>query len=207
MLAKMSRTTAILTAAALVAVLAAPAAQAKNEDQAAALFLLYPPGARELACGGAGVASATGPHAAWYNPALLAHEGAALEANGTYYRVFQPEGARYSARVACVAATVRSGFGTLAIGLQRVKQRDLWVMEDVGGDSPYGLAITISGARRIGERFSFGVTAKFIQEKIAAMSVGPDPVAHGFAVDLGAAWQVVGYWSCWARRSATTDHT
>ena len=70
-------------------------ARATNESQAAILGLLYRPGAREMALGGAGVASAKGSAASYYNPALLSWQTSPDGVSyprwlgTTYYKILQ----------------------------------------------------------------------------------------------------------------------
>ncbi len=75
-----------LSLAVLLPLMVSPKAPAATpESKAAAVFLLYRPGARELAMGEAGAASAAGHSASGYNPALLARQENTLAAGATYY--------------------------------------------------------------------------------------------------------------------------
>lgn len=170
----------IVTVVLGICLLAGTAQAAGNPGDAGLIFLRLGIGARETGMGDAGVASSHGAAAIFWNPAnnvfadfetelilqhrrwlgLLDHEGAALAhrlGNGgvlgfIFSGIYSDEQTRYSA----------DGVGV-----------------PMGQFSPYDMTFGISYAHPLGDRFSFGVTAKVVYERIDVHS------GTGFAVDLG----------------------
>lgn len=178
-------------------VLAVPA-HATNESQAAVLALLYRPGAREMALGGAGVAAAEGSAASYYNPALLAWREQSETARypvalgTTYYKILQEFGFNdmyYMYFPAMFAVTDWGQFAVnftyLSLGEQTRTGEDGKVL---GTFATYTMVVGVSYASMISDNWSAGVTAKWFYDHLADYGAGHekgDPTGNGFAFDAG----------------------
>ena len=121
MIRRRSASTALLSVALgalIVGGMAIPTtALAANESQAAVLGLLYTPGGRELAMGGAGTAGAKGVSASYYNPALLSWQTGreantfARSAGSTYYKILQDFGLNDMYYIVLPGDVQRAGLG------------------------------------------------------------------------------------------------
>jgi hypothetical protein len=146
--------------------LTATVAAAGEPGKAGMLSLRLGVGAREAAMGGAGVASTTGAAAAYWNPAL-----ATFEAEGTslmlqhhrWFDLFDHNAA---------ALTHRAGPGVIGVTFIGLYSDEIerYGTEPVGVPqgtfAPYDVAFGVSYSRQLNRRFSAGVQAKFLYEKI-----------------------------------------
>lgn len=157
---------------------------AGQPGDAGLLFLRLGMGAREAAMGGAGVASATGAAAAYWNPSR-----AAMGAHGT--SVMLQQQSWLGTFDYTTASLMHNGkLGALGLFYAGFYSEEI---ERYGADgsavpegtfSPYDLAFGVSYSRAINERFAVGAQAKVVYEKIDIYS--------GTVVlfDLFATWQV-----------------
>lgn len=173
-------------------------AEATNESQATALALLYWPGAREVSLGGAGVASARGPVATYYNPALLPWETSNGEAtylcalSATYYRILQSFGLNdmyymYFPTMFTVADWGQFGLSVTYLSLGEQTRTDE-SGNILGTFHTYTLALGLSYAAKISKRISVGVTAKWFYDHLADQGAGFEkgsPAGKGYALDAG----------------------
>jgi len=158
--------------------------QVDKVGTSAANFLQLELGARAVAMGGAYVGLSDDVSALYWNPA-----GAAL-LDGLrvgYINVQRYAGIRHQFSGLVVPL---SGLGALGVSVIYVDCGD---MEITTVEEPEGtgqnfkasdLALGLSFARRLTDRVSFGVTAKYIQEKIWLES------ATGYALDLGTLYRL-----------------
>jgi hypothetical protein len=146
---------------------------------AGAQFLKIGLGTRGAAMGGAFIATADDPSAAWWNPACL------VRVPGTQVQVTHTEwfeSIRYEA-----GAVTREfpGIGTFALQFGLLNSGD---MEETTVEQPGGTGNTftctdmvagLSFSRMLTDRFSAGITVKYVREQWDDVSAG------GIAVDLG----------------------
>jgi hypothetical protein len=177
--------TRAIVGAVLGALGAAPAVAQESVDNtsyggAAAEFLLLGAGARGAALGGSYAALANDVEALYWNPAgvaLMERPGFAL---GTYTYLADT---RYSWGG---MAFPMSG-GARAIGIQAgtfgFSDQPIYTVENPEGDgSTYSVAQTFVGltySQNFSDRFSAGITGKYISDRLGATS------GTGFAVDFG----------------------
>lgn len=159
--------TKLLIACALAGLsVAAPRARAADPGDVGMLSLRMGIGAREAAMGGAAVAASEGAAALFWNPAnnaLLDRRTDLLLQHHDYLGHFNHEAAAVSHRAAGgVIGLVFSGL--YAEELVRRGEDAVGVPE--GTFRPYDLAIGVSYARALGERFAAGVNAKFVYQTI-----------------------------------------
>jgi hypothetical protein len=174
-----------IVAAVLGVLGAAPAAAQETRDNtsyagASAEFLLLGAGPRGAALGGSYAALANDVEALYWNPAgvsLMERPGVAA---ATYTYVADT---RYS----WAGLAFPMGGGARAVGLQvgtfGFSDQPVYTVENPEGDgSTYSVAQTFVGltyAQSFSDRFSAGITGKFISDKLASTS------GTGFAVDFG----------------------
>jgi hypothetical protein len=184
----------------LIAMLAIPAS-ATNESQAAILGLLYRPGAREMALGGAGVASAKGSVASYYNPALLSwqtsEDGTTYRRSlgTTYYKILQNFNLNdmYYMYFPVVFNVPDWGqfavnFTYLSLGEQERTDESGTLM---GTFATYTLVVGGSYSSKISDDASAGITAKWFYDHLADFGQGQErgePTGTGFALDAGIAY-------------------
>ncbi len=176
----MKRTSMIL-ATALVAFLLFPAvAQASfaKVGTSGAQFLKIGVGCRGVAMAGAFVASADDPSAAYWNPgALVRVPGTQFQFTGTqlYGDILYGNG---------IVTHEIAGIGTMALqfGLLSSGDMDLTTVENSSGSETFtctDMVVGVSFGRMLTDRFSAGLTAKYVREAWDDVSAG------GIAVDLG----------------------
>ena len=139
---------------------------AGSPGESGALFLRMGIGAREAAMGDAGVASSQGAAALFWNPANNVFADfqtqLALQHYG-YLGVANQEGAAVAHRV---------GQGVLGVIFSGVyydtqeRRNEEQVGEVLGTFEPYDVSVGVSYARRVGERFGVGITAKVVHSEI-----------------------------------------
>ena len=162
---------------------------ASPESQAAALFLLYRPGAREVAMGESGVASAAGHAASWYNPSLVAWQ----TRHGSVGLTWIPANTELLDRTYRYLSTTARLDRQWSIALSIADEREVNVpgVCDYFRDARTTILVG-SVAREFGERSSFGFSLKWIRERQqdgGFPGLGDVRKAGGWAVDLG-----VGSW-------------
>lgn len=176
----MKRTSMIL-ATALVAFLLFPAiAQASfaKVGTSGAQFLKIGVGCRGVAMGGAFVASADDPSAAYWNPgALVRVPGTQFQFTGIqlYGDILYGNG---------IVSHEMPGIGTFALqfGLLSSGDMDLTTVENSSGTETFtcsDMVVGLSYGRMLTDRFSAGLTAKYVREAWDDISAG------GVAVDIG----------------------
>ncbi len=171
----------VILATALVAFLLFPAiAQAAfaKTGTSGAQFLKIGVGCRGIAMGGAFVATADDPSAAYWNP------GALVRVPGTQ---FQFTGTKLYADMLYGNAIITrefSGIGTFALqfGLLSSGDMNLTTVENPSGTETFtcsDMVVGVSFARMLTDRFSTGLTVKYVREAWEDVSAG------GIAVDIG----------------------
>ena len=171
----------------LLAVLAvpalAPAAAAQDKPgTTAAPFLLLGTDARGAAMGSAQTASATGAPALHWNPAGIATETSVA---GRGDAAFSTSQWLVDSQHSYVGATFSAGIGTFGIAVTQLDygEEPVTTVEDPEGTgelySASDLAVGVSYARALTDRFTVGGTAKFVRQQIYNES------ANGAAFDLG----------------------
>ncbi|OPX31544.1 MAG: hypothetical protein B1H09_02660 [Gemmatimonadaceae bacterium 4484_173] len=176
----MKRTSMIL-ATALVAFLLFPAiaeASFAKTGTSGAQFLKIGVGCRGVAMGGAFIATADDPSAAYWNPgALVRVPGTQFQFSGTqlYADMLYGNG---------IITHELAGIGTMALqfGLLSSGDMNLTTVEDPSGTETFtcsDMVVGLSFARMLTDRFSTGLTAKYVRETWDDVSAG------GIAIDLG----------------------
>jgi hypothetical protein len=175
----------VCSAVVLAAALAAPAAAQSTQDNtayggASGEFLLLGAGARGTALGGGFAALTTDVTAMYYNPAGLAQLPRAAIEVGTFDYI---AGTRYT--WAGLAFPMTGGVRSLgvALGTFGFGDQPVYTIDNPDGDgTTYSVRETfLSGtyAQNFSDRFSAGVTLKFISDALG------DTKASSIAVDLG----------------------
>ena len=166
----------------LILCLGASAAVADTPGESGILSLRMPVGARETAMGGAGVASARGAAAVFWNPALLAleerHTDLLLQHQSLYGGLFDKETALLAHR------TGKGVIGFMFSGLYsdeitRYGETNVGIPE--GSFEPYQTAFGATYSKRLGETFAVGMGLKLIHEEIDVYG------DTGFAYDVSVA--------------------
>lgn len=146
---------------------------------AGAQELRIPVGASSIAIGGSTVALGNGIANMWYNPASLANVGNA-EAMISYSTYLADSKVNYGA-----VSTKFGGSGNLALSIKVLNIGDIIVTTEEAPEgtgevlNPTYSVFGLSYGRRMTDRVSLGITANYINEKIAQTT------ASGFAADLG----------------------
>jgi hypothetical protein len=156
-------------------------AQNQRTGTAAATELLVPVGARDLAMGGASIASSYGVESIHWNPAGLGRLTHSAEGMFSMMSYIADINVNYGA----VAASFGE-FGIMALSVKSIDFGDipLTTQEDpegLGGQtySPNYITLGLTYGRQLTDAISVGVTGKLISERIDRVS------ATGFAVDVG----------------------
>jgi len=165
------------------------------ESEAAALALLRDPGVREIALGGAGVAGATGPAAAWYNPALPVWQTGRASVGATGYRVLPSYGLD-DLWYAYPSASFTAGPGRVSLSVAYLGTGDQYRTDEYGtilGTFHTYTAVASAGyAMKISDKVSVGVTAKWFRDHLVDTGQGHgahQPTGSGFAFDAGVAYR------------------
>ena len=145
----------------------------------AAPELTIPIGARYLGFAGAGIAMATGPEAIFWNPAGV--DLALRDVNAVFaYRKYIAD-----INVNAAAASVRFGFGTLALSLRSFNIGDIPVTTETAPDgtgeilNPNFFVIGATYSKSLSDRTSIGVSVNLINEAFGSVS------ASGTSFDFG----------------------
>ncbi len=180
----------------LLLVLSAAMAIAGGENRAgtnAAPELLIPVGARDIAMGGASIATTSGVDAIYWNPAGLAHtsyNASALFSHMTYI-------ADISVNYFAVGATF-GGFGTLGFSLKSLAIGDIPVttndFPDGTGEiiNPTYVTLGATYSRMLAENISVGFTTNLISEQIGRVG------ATGLGFDAGVQYANLGGIEGWS---------
>ena len=152
-----------------------------NVATTSAAFLEIGPGARALGMGSAYVSVADDASSLYWNPAGIVNIGRAEVQ--TFYSPWLVETQFYHN----TAVVPLGAFGTIGVSFTALTMDEMMVRTVQDPEpSEYGerfdagnLAIGIAFAKKLTDRFSFGLKTKFIQESIWQMS------AKGFAIDIG----------------------
>ncbi len=154
-----------------------------NLGQSGANFLQIPADAKGAALGGAGVASITGAPGLFWNPSSIAQiEG--IDLSVAYTNWFLDTRLTYAA-----AATSLGEASSLGLTLTSFSMDDTEITteQNPGGTgelySAGNLAVGLAYARQMTDRFSFGVTGKYIQENIW------NSTASQVALDIGSRYR------------------
>tara|TARA_B100001013_G_C24619341_1_gene446548 strand:+ start:1679 stop:2701 length:1023 start_codon:yes stop_codon:yes gene_type:complete len=150
-----------------------------NVATTAASFLDIGIGARSLSMGGAFVAIADDPTALYWNPAGIVSIKSPM-AHFYHSPWIADVQFNHSAVVVPLDRSSSFGFFITSVTMDEMQVRTVKSPQGTGEYfSVSNVALAGSYARRLTDRFSFGVNMKFIQEKIWHMNAG------GLAVDLG----------------------
>jgi len=150
-----------------------------NVATTAASFLDIGIGARSLSMGGAFVAIADDPTALYWNPAGIVSIESPM-AHFYHSPWIADVQFNHSAVVVPLDRSSSFGFFITSVTMDEMQVRTVKSPQGTGEYfSVSNVALAGSYARRLTDRFSFGVNMKFIQEKIWHMNAG------GLAVDLG----------------------
>ena len=171
-----------LLAAALGLGASSGAAAQDKSGTTAAPFLLLGTDARGAALGSAQTASATGAAALHWNPAGIA---TSETQSGTGDAVFSTSQWLVGSQHSYAGATFTAGVGTFGVSVTQLDygEEAVTTVEDPEGTGElYGasdLAVGVSYARALTDRFTLGATAKLVRQQIY------NEAANGAAVDLG----------------------
>ncbi|MBK9302986.1 MAG: PorV/PorQ family protein [bacterium] len=155
-----------VSAAIFTVLLLAGAAAAGTPGTSGFLSLRNPVGAREAAMGGAGVASADGAAAVYWNPARLAFATEGTDLLLQHQRLW----GLFDKETAAVAH--RTPYGTLGFIFSGLYADEIERYEEdgvgvpLGTFRPYEVALGVSYARRFGEAFAAGVGVKLLHTEI-----------------------------------------
>ncbi len=145
----------------------------------AANFLKLPIGARALALGGGGVATVKDATALYWNPAGIA---AIDRMTLAYNKADLYAGITHSMTALVMPLGLNSRIGVSYIGLNS-GEMEVTTVEEPGGTGEYfevtNTCIGLTFSQILTDRFSLGITAKWVQEKIQRA------VANGVALDVG----------------------
>jgi len=170
----------------LMGLCAAVAVQAQNPNlgTAGAQFLQIPVGAQATGMGGAYVAVASNAGALFWNPA-----GIATLSRQSVYFAHTPW--RATMQLNSAAYALRAGeFGSLGVSLTVLSMDRMAVTTEYAQDGTgeyfdaQDLMIGLTYARALSDRFSTGISAKYIQQKIWNES------ASGLAFDIGTQYRL-----------------
>lgn len=150
--------------------------------------LLIPMGARNVALGGANIASIKGTEAIYWNPAGLTMMSKASEATFSYLDYFADIKVSYLA-----AGTQIGNFGTLGLSLQslNVGEIDVTTVEAPEGTGatiqPDFLTLNATFSKKFTDRINFGANFKVISQSVGNM--------HGSAMAFDFGLQYVTPWN------------
>ena len=146
----------------------------------AAPILMIPVGARDIAIGGANLASTYGVDAIYYNPAGLAFGKKSSEALFSHMSYIADIGVDYLG-----VSSNFEGFGTIAFTIKALSIGDINVTTEANPDgtgeiyTPRFNTIGLTYAKALTDRISFGLTTNLISEQIDRVS------STGIAFDFG----------------------
>jgi len=147
-------------------------------------FLKIPVGARAIGMGGAYVALSDDASAIFWNPGGLAN----ISGNGTVSFVHTKWLAETSFNFAVAVINI-DNFGSLGISFTSLSMPDMEVRDEFNPEgtgeffSAGDLALGLSYARKLTDRFSFGLTVKYVHQQIWHMT------AYTMSFDVGIMFQ------------------
>jgi hypothetical protein len=165
----------------------APAGAGNRSGTNGASELLIPVGARDIAMGGASIATARGVEALYWNPAGVARMRGATEVYMSHMSYIADIGVDYGA----IAANVE-GFGVLSLSLKSLSVGDIPVTTTLDPDgtgqmfSPQFLTVGLTYSRQLSDRIAVGITTHLISERLGEVS------ASGVAFDAGVMYDNLG---------------
>jgi len=159
-------------------------AQSPNLGTSGAQFLNIPVGARYAALGGAVVGMNDDAESVFWNPAGLAkiNKNTVEFSYMRWFDIFDINSA--------VAAFYQDGIGTIAVSalIMSMDKEEITTESEPNGTGRYydakDIAIGITYARFLTDRFCVGITGKYIQQRIW------NETANGFAFDLGSQYRL-----------------
>jgi hypothetical protein len=165
-------------------------AQNKRLGTAGASELLIPVGGRDLAMGGAGIASSRGVEALYWNPAGVARTTGAAEGMFSYMSYIADIKMSYAAVTANFG-----GIGSLGFSLKTLSFGDIPLTTEDDPEnrtgrtySPNYTTLSLGYGRALTDAISFGGVVKLISERIDLVS------ASGVAFDVGVQYsQLAGF--------------
>ena len=146
--------------------------------------LLIPVGTTGLALSGAGVASAEGNDAIYWNPAGVANSSRSTTVNFSHMNYIADIGVEYGA-----VSTKIEGIGTVAFNLKSLSVGEIPVTTNEYPDGtgktfrPQFLTTGLTYARQLTDRIAVGATGTLITESLG------DATASGFAFNVGLIYQ------------------
>jgi hypothetical protein len=188
-------TISILFLAALF--MAAGLASATNESQAAVLFLLIEPGAKQAGMGEAYTAVADDASAGYYNPAGLAYQGKEKRNLQFMHMNWLPKLADDMYYEYLGYAQHFEGWGNFSFNLTYFNMGEQAITNSTSADilgtfSSFELVASGSYGTTMSENFSLGLTLKAIYSKLADQGQEAEKgkgIGSSFAVDLGAMYK------------------
>lgn len=142
--------------------------------------LLIPVGTRDIALGGATIATTRDIEALHWNPAALGHMRNSASVYVSHMSYIADIGINYGA----IAANFE-GFGVLALNLKSLDVGDIPVTTTTDPDgtgrtfTPQFFSVGLTYSRQLNDRIAVGLTSKIITERMADVS------ATGVAFDIG----------------------
>jgi hypothetical protein len=149
--------------------------------------LLIPVGARDIAMGGASIATAQGVEALYWNPAGVTRMRGGAAVYLSHMNYIADIGVNYGA----VSANVE-GFGILSLSLKSLSVGEIPVTTTLDPDgtgqnfSPQFLTLGLTYSRQLNDRISVGFTSHLISERMGEVS------ASGVAFDVGVLYDNLG---------------
>lgn len=134
---------------------------------------------REVAMGGAGVASGTGPTAIYWNPALSSFNTSDFGLNISYARFFT-DMSHQSLFLTQTTKPINLGFGIVNFNYGKVEYREDRPTDDpIGYFTPMDFALFLNLSRSLDPTTSLGISGKLYYSKLF------DEVAQGIGADIG----------------------
>lgn len=149
--------------------------------------LLIPVGGRDLAMGGASIATTSGIDALFWNPAGIARSPYGANLLFSHMSYIADIGVEYGA-----GSVSFEGLGTIGISVKSISVGDIAVTTEQNPDgtgqtySPQFFVAGLTYARRLSDRISVGVTGNFVAERLAQVN------ANGVAFNVGIAYENLG---------------
>lgn len=159
----------------------------------AAQFLKIPVGARAIGMGGAYVALSNDASAIFWNPGGLAN----ISGNGTVSFAHTKWLAETSFNFAVAVINI-DNFGSLGISFTSLSMPDMEVRDEFNPEgtgeffSAGDLALGLSYARKLTDRFSLGFTAKYVHQQIWHMTASTIAFDIGMKFQTDLDWLVLG---------------
>lgn len=170
--------------AAVLIPLAALAGSGNRTGTNGASELLIPVGARDIAMGGAAMATSYGIEGLFWNPAAVAKMRNPVSVYFSHMSYLADMGVNYGA----VGATIE-GFGTLAINVKAMDVGEIPVTTTIYPDgtgqsiTPQFFTLGLSYARQLSDRVSVGLTSTFITEQLGDVSASGVSFTAGVLYD------------------------